>query len=257
MPLVLYNGGDTSGHSLSFIMNAGTGIYDQSLNASDAVNFAGMTVNGNIATNGVVTVTGGTLTISKDSDFTATSGTLRFLQSGAAGKFAPTSGTATWIGTDINGTVNTSGAYAGTTTALRVSQRNQATTGVTANFLIDAGTNSADGGAGTHTSVFRVDTAGATTIGNGGTPMLKVLSTTATLDFGSTLAQTSADLTVPLSGAVVGNVVSLGPPATVAANTCFTAWVSAPDTVTVRHNNYSALAVDPASATFRVAVIKF
>jgi hypothetical protein len=80
---------------------------------------------------------------------------------------------------------------------------------------------------------------------------------TATLDFPSTLTQTSSDLTITLTGAVDGDAVSLGVPnAAVNANSCYTAWVSAANTVTVRFNNYSSGAIDPASATFKVTIIK-
>lgn len=83
------------------------------------------------------------------------------------------------------------------------------------------------------------------------------LSGSATLDFGNTAAQNSADLTITVTGAANGDVVSLGVPnSSVNANTCFTAWVSATDTVTVRFNNYSSGAVDPASGTFKIKVLK-
>ncbi len=96
------------------------------------------------------------------------------------------------------------------------------------------------------------------TIGTGGTQATKILSASAALDFGNTAAQSSADLTIALTGAVVGDAVIPGVPnGSVNANSCFTAWVSAADTVTVRFNNYSAAAIDPASGTFRVAVIRF
>lgn len=101
-----------------------------------------------------------------------------------------------------------------------------------------------------------VNSAGALAIG-GGTPITKVLSATATLDFGSVAAQSSADLTISLTGAVVGDSVSIGLPASPAANTTFAGWVSAADTVTVRFNNYSAAPVDPPSGTYRVTVTRF
>jgi len=83
------------------------------------------------------------------------------------------------------------------------------------------------------------------------------LTASATLDFGSTNAQNSADLTITVTGAADGDVVSLGVPnASVNANTCYTAWVSATNTVTVRFNNYSSAAVNPASGTFKVFVTK-
>lgn len=79
----------------------------------------------------------------------------------------------------------------------------------------------------------------------------------ATLDFANTAAQTSADLTITVSGAEEGDEVVLGvPSASVNANTMFSARVSAADTVTVTFNNYSSGAVDPSSGTFKATVIK-
>lgn len=101
-----------------------------------------------------------------------------------------------------------------------------------------------------------VGPAGQLTIA-GGTPITKVLSATATLDFPSTAAQTSSDLTVSVTGAAAGDAVTVTPPGTVDANACFTGRVSAADTVSVRFNNYSAGAIDPASGLYRVTVMKF
>lgn len=85
----------------------------------------------------------------------------------------------------------------------------------------------------------------------------KTLTGSATLDFPNTLAQTSSDLTITVTGASDGDKVVLGVPnVSVNANSSFTAWVSASNTVTVRFNNYSALPIDPASGTFKVSVIK-
>jgi hypothetical protein len=81
------------------------------------------------------------------------------------------------------------------------------------------------------------------------------LTGSGTLDFPNTLAQTSSDLTITVTGAAVGDIVMLGTPVQ-AANSTFTAFVSATNTVSVRMNNYSALAIDPASAAFKVYVIK-
>jgi hypothetical protein len=52
-------------------------------------------------------------------------------------------------------------------------------------------------------------------------------------------------------------MVALGVPnAAVVANTTYTAWVSADNTVTVRFNNYDNADKNPVSATFKVTVIK-
>jgi hypothetical protein len=83
------------------------------------------------------------------------------------------------------------------------------------------------------------------------------LTGSATLNFPSTTTLLSADLTITVTGAADGDVVSLGVPnAAVNANTSYSAWVSAANTVTVRFNNYSAGTVDPASALFKVFVTK-
>jgi hypothetical protein len=83
------------------------------------------------------------------------------------------------------------------------------------------------------------------------------LTGSATLDFASTNAQNSRDMTIAVTGAADGDVVSLGVPnAAVNANTSYSAWVSAAGTVTVRFNNYSSGTVDPASGSFKVFVTK-
>lgn len=84
-----------------------------------------------------------------------------------------------------------------------------------------------------------------------------MLTGSATLDFPSTAAQSSSDLTITVSQAEDGDAVVLGVPnAATNANSSFTAWVSAPNTVKIRHNNYSASASDPVSGIFKVKVIK-
>jgi hypothetical protein len=81
------------------------------------------------------------------------------------------------------------------------------------------------------------------------------LKASATLDFPDTGAQLSADLTITVTGAAVGDIVMLGTPVQL-ANSTYTAFVSAANTVTVRLNNYSAGNINPASGTFKVYVIK-
>lgn len=95
-------------------------------------------------------------------------------------------------------------------------------------------------------------------VSTSGLELVGVFAVRATLDFPNTLAGTSQDLTVTVPGAVLSDVVSLGVPnASVNANSCFTAWVSAANTVTVRHNNYSGAAINPASGTFTIEVKQY
>ncbi|HBB25179.1 MAG TPA: hypothetical protein DCZ59_02825, partial [Bacteroidetes bacterium] len=84
------------------------------------------------------------------------------------------------------------------------------------------------------------------------------LVTAAALDFPNTAPQATSDLDVTIQGADPGDVVMLGTPAP-AANSTYTAWVSAANTVTVRLHNYAAgggADVDPAAADFKITVIK-
>lgn len=86
----------------------------------------------------------------------------------------------------------------------------------------------------------------------------KTLTATASLNFPSTSTLTSSDLTITLTGAADGDIVVLGTPnAAVNANSCYTAWVSAANTVTVRFNNYSSGSINPSAGTFRVSIIKY
>lgn len=85
-----------------------------------------------------------------------------------------------------------------------------------------------------------------------------VLTGSATLNFASTAAGASTDLTITVTNALDGDPVSVGVPnASTLANGVFTAWVSAANTVTVRFTNTNLVtALDPASGTFKVSVSK-
>jgi hypothetical protein len=89
----------------------------------------------------------------------------------------------------------------------------------------------------------------------GGASVTKILSATATLNFDLT-ALTVEDLTITVTGAADGDVVTLGVPSgSVTTSVQYTAWVSAADTVTVRART-SATGENPASGVFRATVIK-
>ncbi|MGF2413370.1 MAG: hypothetical protein ACQUYJ_13650 [Ferruginibacter sp.] len=85
-----------------------------------------------------------------------------------------------------------------------------------------------------------------------------VITKSVTIDFASQDAQTSGDSTTTVTGASVGDPVSVsvGTAGVNLANSSFTAFVSAANTVTIRLNNYSASAKDPDSGVFRISVIK-
>ena len=91
---------------------------------------------------------------------------------------------------------------------------------------------------------------------NGYIGLDKKSSITVGTDFPSTSAQSSSDLTFSLTGVSVGQPVLLGvPDGSAPANTNYTAWVSATNTVKIRFNNYSASTVNPASGSFTITVL--
>jgi hypothetical protein len=92
----------------------------------------------------------------------------------------------------------------------------------------------------------------------GGTPITKVFSTTSTIDFAHTSANSCTEsAAITLRGAADGDVVSLGVPnGSVPPGGAFFGYVSAPDTVKVRFCA-DGTARNPFSGTFRIAVTKF
>ena len=83
-----------------------------------------------------------------------------------------------------------------------------------------------------------------------------VLTGSAALDFASIATLASADLTITVTGAVVGDEVALGLPAAPTAGIVFNAFVSSANTVTVRAHNYTGGSIDPASATYSARVFQ-
>jgi hypothetical protein len=87
---------------------------------------------------------------------------------------------------------------------------------------------------------------------------LDVFKTIALLDVPITGAQTSSDTPFTVTGAVLGQPVILGVPnVSSSANTSYSAWVSAANTVTIRFNNYSSISVNPPSGSFSIVVLNF
>jgi hypothetical protein len=85
-----------------------------------------------------------------------------------------------------------------------------------------------------------------------------ILTTTATLNFGNTGPGASSDLTITVTGAAANDAVLIGVPnGSIVTTGCFTGWVSASNTVTIRFTNSDGiLSYDPASGTFRASVLK-
>lgn len=86
---------------------------------------------------------------------------------------------------------------------------------------------------------------------------LGFLTATKTHDFGSITQGDEETTTITVTGAAVGDAVFVGAPSAIEANLNWCAYVSAADTVTLRLQNVaSSGSIDPASATWRVTVLK-
>lgn len=88
----------------------------------------------------------------------------------------------------------------------------------------------------------------------GGAVIKKELSATASLDFPSIAAGSFAELTITVTGAQVNDAVIPGLPFNPNSGLIYQMFVSAVNTVTVRANNFTAGAIDPAAQTFRATV---
>lgn len=90
------------------------------------------------------------------------------------------------------------------------------------------------------------------------TILARVLKGFATLDFPNTTTGSSSDLTITVTGAADGDIISIGVVNALrsVAGTDYRAWVSSANTVTVRFLNTSGADIDPASNVFRVSVTK-
>lgn len=84
-----------------------------------------------------------------------------------------------------------------------------------------------------------------------------ILTATASLNF-AVDEDSYQDLTVTVTGAVVGDVVVLGIPVTCAPASLhtYTAWVHEADTVVVRLNNYGVAPINPPAGTFTIKVFQ-
>jgi hypothetical protein len=83
------------------------------------------------------------------------------------------------------------------------------------------------------------------------------LSNSATLNFSSISAHDFEDLTLTVTGAADGDVVSIGVTnAAAVADASYFGWVSASNTVTIRCFNINGGSINPPSAVFKVKVFK-
>lgn len=88
--------------------------------------------------------------------------------------------------------------------------------------------------------------------------LVKALTGSAVLDFPSIAASGFQDLTVTVTGASIGDIVSIGEDnSVVGSNIFYKGFISAANTVTIRaFNTHPSNAYDPTSATFKIIVQK-
>ncbi len=96
-------------------------------------------------------------------------------------------------------------------------------------------------------------------VGSSGTPFKNVFSATASLDFGSIPANSSADLTITVTGATTSNRDDVGVGLASSPNTglIYQGFVSAADTVTIRACNFTTSAINPSAQTIRATVTQY
>jgi hypothetical protein len=92
----------------------------------------------------------------------------------------------------------------------------------------------------------------------GGTAITAIYSAAAELDFPSIASQSSANLTITVTGAGTNSVVAVSKAdGALTGHIVLEAWVSSADTVTVRALNATAGAIDPATGSYRVTVFQY
>lgn len=90
-----------------------------------------------------------------------------------------------------------------------------------------------------------------------GNVVTKFITATAVLNFPSTISPATSDLVVAVTGAQLGDTVSLGVPnGAMGSTSMYFAWVNAAGQVTVRFFPTTGT-VDPASGTFRISITQY
>lgn len=175
----------------------------------------------------------------------------RFVYAGTSGVL--TAASAATNGQILIGSTGAAPALAALTAGTGMTVTNGAgTITLTPNFAAPPAIGSTTPGAITGTTI----TANTSLTINGGTAITKVISATASLDFDLS-SSASQDLTITVTGAALGDTVSIGiPNGSVTTDTLFMGWVSASDTVTIRALRISGTP-DPPAGTFRASVTQF
>jgi hypothetical protein len=116
-------------------------------------------------------------------------------------------------------------------------------------------------GIGTDAPVATLDIRGSARVGSNANvgAVTGIYNYSGSYDFPSTPAQSSSDVTFSMVGSdiVEGDAVIVRPmSAVLLPNSCYTAWCSGAGQVTLRFNNYSSAAQDPAVGVFKFTLIQ-
>lgn len=93
-------------------------------------------------------------------------------------------------------------------------------------------------------------------IGSVGSDLSAVIKGTVSINLASIAAGAEATVAVTVSGAAVGDIVVVNPPALTAGLGISYAYVSATDTVTIRVRNASGGAIDEAAGTWSYLLVR-
>lgn len=93
--------------------------------------------------------------------------------------------------------------------------------------------------------------------GAGPSSLTAIMSTTSAITWPNIPANLSTTANVLLSGASIGDVVGVSPPASVPTGVAFFGWVPGAGSVTIRALNVTASSITPPAGTHRVAVQRY
>ena len=260
-------GGTTIGQSMFTLTNPSAITFprfnaDNTVSALDATTFRTAIGAGTGNGNGTVTNVTGTLPISVANGTTTPSITIANASTTASG--VVTTGTQSMAGNKtFTGDLATSGAFSATGFSTLTGGASIGTMATTSSLTHVLGVNSSNaigevtlGNLSISSGTLNVNVSDGIKTSSGAVALDMFRTITVGTDFPNTSAQSSSDITVTVTGAVAGQPVWLGVPnSAVSANTSYSAWVSASNTVTIRFNNYSSASVNPSSGSFYVVVI--
>ena len=259
-------GGTTIGQNMFILTNPSAITFprfnaDNTVSALSATDFRTAIGAGTGNGNGTVTSVTGSLPISSSG---GTTPNITIANASTTASGVVTTSTQSMAGNKtFTGDLATSGAFSATGFSTLTGGASVGTMATTSTLTHILGVNSSNaigevalGNLSLSSGILNVNVSDGIKTSSGAVALDMFRTITVGTDFPNTSAQSSSDITVTVTGAVAGQPVWLGVPnSAVSANTSYSAWVSAANTVTIRFNNYSSGSVNPSSGSFYVVVI--